>query len=202
MPPKKSPEERSEVLERAQARAKRGYRLKTKTDRKGVTENEIVVIKDMLVSLKLVGFSNEQCAAIVGLSRRQVKEIVGHPNFQRRLETLRTKLPEAAINLGRAYLVESVQAVAHVLRTEKDSALVLKAAAEMFDRFGIPKVSRTEAKTDPTPPENNDELSEDVMDKLRRANPETQEKIAALQESFSEGVERLLNEGSEDGPAE
>jgi hypothetical protein len=202
MPPKKSPEERSEVLERAQARAKRGYRLKTKTDRKGVTENEIVVIKDMLVSLKLVGYSNEQCAATVGLSRRQVKEIVGHPNFQRRLETLRTKLPEAAINLGRAYLVESVQAVAHVLRTEKDSALVLKAAAEMFDRFGIPKVSRTEAKTDPTPPENNDELSEDVMDKLRRAKPETQEKIAALQESFSEGVERLLNEGSEDGPAE
>jgi hypothetical protein len=198
----KSPEERSEVVAKAQQKAKKGYRLNTKKPRKGVSDDEIVIIKDMLVSLKLVGgYSNSQCAAIVGLSRGQVKEIVNDPNFKSRLNSLREKLPEAAINLGRAYLVEAVQAVVHVLRTETDNGLVLKAAAELFDRFGIAKVSRSEIKTDPQPtPES--EINESLMDKLRTAPPELQEQVAALHESFTEGVERILSEGKSDAPTE
>ena len=198
----KSPEERAEVIEKAQKAAKKGYRLNTKRPRKGVTDDEIIVIKDMLVSLKLVGYTNSQCGAIVGLSRGQVKEIVNDPNFKSRLEAIKNKLPEAAINLGRAYLVEAVQSVVHVLRTESDNALVLKAAAELFDRFGIAKVSRSEIKTDPTPPAGEGEISESFMDKLRTAPPEVQEKVAALHESFTEGVERILNERNDDGPTE
>lgn len=193
MASRKTPEQRAEVVQKAEKKAKKGYRLNTKKARKGVNEDEIIVIKDMLVSLKLVGYTNTQCAAIVGLSKGQVKEIVNDPNFKSRLRSIQEKLPEAALNLGRAYLVESVQAVVHVLRTETDNSLVLKAAAEMFDRFGLPKLSKSEVKTEapPTP----EEIPGNLMDKLRNASPEIQEQIAALHESFSEGVERILTGG-------
>ena len=191
MAPRKTPIERAEIIMNAERKAKKGYRLNTRV-RRAATDDELVVIKDMLVSLKLVGFTNQQCGAIVGLSRGQVRDITQDENFRKRLESLRTKLPEAAINLGRAYLVESVQAVVHVLRTETDNALVLKAAAELFDRFGIPKVSKVEQ---PAPKEEEGEINKSTMEKLREAPPEVQEQIAALHESFTEGVERILSGG-------
>lgn len=197
----KTPEDRAEIIEKAQKKARKGYRLNTKRDRKDIGADEIAIIKDMLVSLRLVGYTPSQCAAIVGMSKGQVKEIVNDPNFKSRLGSLQAKLPEAAINLGRAYLVEGVMAVVHVMRTETDNALVLKAAAELFDRFGIAKVSRSEIKTDPLPPSGN-EIDESFMDKLRLAPPEKQEQIAALHESFTEGVERILSEGNDDGPTD
>jgi hypothetical protein len=193
----RSPEERSQVLEKANAKARKGYKRNPKKRNK-VTDNEKVVITDMLVSLKLVGYNATQCSAIVGLSRGQVKEITNAPEFQARLLKLQEKLPEAAVTLGRAYLIEAVQAVAHVLRTTEDEALVLKAAAEMFDRFGIPKVSRSEVQADPIKPDSGDEIPHTVLEKLRTSSPEVQEQVAALQESFLEGVERILG-GGEDG---
>src|SRR3954471_23524595 len=93
----KSPEERSEIIEKAQKKARKGYRINTKRDRKDIGEDEITIIKDSLVSLRLVGYTPSQCAAIVGLSKGQVKEIVNDPNFKSRLASLRDKLPEAAI---------------------------------------------------------------------------------------------------------
>lgn len=197
----KTPEERSEILDRANAKAKRGYKgdLKKRTK---VSPAELEVMTDMLISLKLVGFSNSQCGAIVGLSRGQVKEITTDEKFQKRLMTLKTKLPEAAINLGRAYLVEAVQWVVHVGRTEKDNALVLKAAETLFDRFGIPKTSRNESKVENSgEPAVGTEIPKGVMDKLRTASPEVQAAIADLNDSFLEGVERILNGGS-DGSTE
>jgi hypothetical protein len=188
---KKTPLERAEIIISAQNKARKGYKLNTKKPR-SASDDELVVIRDMLISLKLVGYTNKQCGAIVGLSKGQVGEITGDENFKRRLTSLRDKLPEAAVNLGRAYLVEAVQAVIHILRTETDSALVLKAAAEIFDRFGIPKVSKIEAPPD-KPPE--DEIPKETLDKLRLAPPEVQEQVAALQESFVEGVERILSGG-------
>lgn len=194
---RKTPEDRAEAVERAQRKAKKSYKtnLKRKTS---VTDDELVVITDMLVSLKLVGYSNSQMGAIVGLSTGQTRVITSDPKFQSRLKSLREKLPQAAITLGQAYLVESVQAVMHVLRTESDNALVLKAAAEMFDRFGIPKLTKSEVKNETSPPVPTD-LTGDAMTKLREASPEKQEAIAALHESFAEGVNRILSEGENDG---
>jgi hypothetical protein len=107
------------------------------------------------------------------------------------------KLPEAAVNLGKAYLVEAVQAVVHVMRTETDNALVLKAAAELFDRFGIPKTSRNESKIEsPDSSGVSTEIPKGTMDKLRNAPPEVQSAIADLNDSFLEGVERILNGGT------
>lgn len=190
---RRTPEGRSEIVEKATNKARRGYKTNLKKRTK-VTDEELVVIKDMLVSLKLVSYTNTQCAAIVGLSKGQTREIVNDPNFKSRLLSLQKKMPEAAINLGRAYLVEAVQAVAHILRTEEDNALVLRAAAEMFDRFGIPKTTKTEVKTDPVPPTEG-EIPQATMDRLRAAPPEVQEAVAGLNESYREGVERILDGG-------
>lgn len=191
MPNKKTPEARSEIIEKAQRNARKGYKTNIKK-RASVSDEELVVIKDCIVSLKLVGYTNTQISTIVGLSKGQTKEIVNDPYFKRRLEAISKKLPEAAFLLGQAFLVESVMAVMHVMRTENDNTLVLKAAAEMFDRFGIPKLSRSEIKTssNPTP---DTEIPQTVLDKVRTAPPEVAEKVALLHESFLEGVERTLN---------
>jgi hypothetical protein len=76
----KTPAERSEVIEKANAKARKGYKRNLKK-RTNVTPEELVVIKDMVVSLKLVGYTNTQCAAIVGLSKGQTKEIVNDHEF-------------------------------------------------------------------------------------------------------------------------
>jgi hypothetical protein len=198
---KTTPEERSLAVRKANRNARKGYKTNLKKRTK-VSDEELTLIKDMLVSLKLVGYSNTQCASIVGLSKGQVKEAVSDPNFQSRLVALKKKLPEAAYNLGQAYLVESVQWVLHVGRTSEDGALILKAAGEMFDRFGIPKVSKTESKIETPNGNSTDEIPETLMTKLRAAAPEVQEKVAALQESFTEGIERILTEGNENEPDE
>lgn len=187
-----TPSERSAALDKANAKAKRAYKGNLNKKR-SVTDDEMVILTDMMVSLRLVGYSNSQIGAIVGLSKGQVSKVTSDEDFQKRLRSLREKLPEAAMNLGKAYLVEALQAVIHVLRTENDNALVLKAAAEVFDRFGIPKTSRTETKTEPT--ESPDELPKTMMNRLRQADPSIQEKVASLHESFTEGVERILMEG-------
>jgi hypothetical protein len=158
-------------------------------------------VKTQLVALKMIGgYSDLQCSMIVGISKGQVREIVRDPNFKKHVDAVKKSLPQAAINLGQAYLVEAVQAVVHVMRTETDNALVLRAAAEMFDRFGIAKVSKSEMKID-TPADGSDgELTPDLMTKLRSASPEVQKAVADLTESFTEGVEAILSGGNENGP--
>jgi hypothetical protein len=194
MPSKKTPEARSEIIEKAQKNARKGYKTNTKK-RTNVSDEELVVIKDCIVSLKLVGYTNTQIATIVGLSKGQTKEIVNDPNFKRRLAAISKKLPEAAFLLGQAFLVESVMAVMHVMRTENDNTLVLKAAAEMFDRFGIPKLTRSEIKSIPDPSDDVPDtgIPATALDKIRTASPEVAEKVASLHESFLEGVERIVN---------
>lgn len=197
----KTPEERSEIISKLHSKARKGYKTKT-TRKRSVSGEELEIIKDQLVALKVIGgYSNTQCAMIVGLSKGQVREIIADPNMRSRIEAVKKNLPKAALNLGQAYLVEAVQAVVHILRTETDNALVLKAAAEIFDRFGIPKVSRSEAKIDTPNDGDESEIPNTLMSKLRAAPPEVQEQVAALQESFTEGVERILSGGT-DGPTD
>lgn len=195
MASKRTPDERSDFIKKTQARGRKGYKTNLKK-RTVVSDEELVIIKDCIVSLKLVGYTNTQISSIVGLSKGQTRDVINDPNFQSRLSAISKKLPEAAYRLGQAYLIEAVQAVLHVMRTEQDNALVLKAAAELFDRFGIPKNTKTEIKTEKPVDETATEIPKNVMDKLRQATPETQEAIAGLHEGFLEGVERILSGGN------
>jgi hypothetical protein len=173
-------------------RVRKRYKVNVTKRRKFTFEGEDELVKDMVVVLKLSNYTNTQIASIVGVSRGQVKEILQDGNVQRQLMALREKLPQAALELGRAYLIEAVQAVAHVMRTTDDDALVLRAAGELFDRFGIPKVSRSEQKTE-TPDGGEHPVTPSLMEKLRQASPEVQAKAADLQEMFQEGISQLLD---------
>lgn len=192
----KTPEDRAAGLRAQEARVRKRYKANVSTKRKFTFEGEDELIKDMVVVLKLSNYTNTQIASIVGVSRGQVKTILADGNVQKKLISLKAKLPQAALELGRAYLIEAVQSVAHIMRTSNDEQVVLKAAAELFDRFGIPKVSRQESKTDPGDENEGHPVTPQLLDRLRQATPEIQERAAALQEMFQEGLDTLLNEGN------
>lgn len=198
MPRRITPADRAAKLDEQKRIVTRKYKSKSKlnTSRKFQFEGEEELVVDMVVMLKLANYTNSQIAMIVGVSRAQVKKYLDDGNVQKRYMALRAKLPEAAFELGRAYLIEAVQQVVTVMRTSVDDAVTLKAAAELFDRFGIPKISRNETK--PSDADNDNPLNDSLMDKLRAAAPEVQERAAELQSMFEEGLERLLS-GNEIG---
>jgi hypothetical protein len=187
-----TPADRAAALEVQTARVKKRYKLNVKTKRRFEIQGEEELVKDMIVVLKLANYTHGQIGSIVGVSRGQVREYLQDENLQKKLLHLREALPQAALELGQAYLIEAVQAVVHVLRTEPDNALVLKAAAEMFDRFGLPKLSRTEAKVDET--SNFGSTDESLISQFRGVSPEFQEKAAQLHDMFEEGLRNLLAE--------
>lgn len=195
----KTPEERSELLQKTERKARRTYRKATK--RRAMDAEQIQFAKDIIVPLKVVGgYSNLQIGLIVGISKGQVAELLKDENLQRRIVKLKADLPKAALDLMQVYLIEAVQAVVHVMRTSKDNTEVLKAAAEIFDRAGMPKFTKSEqtSKLDVTEPDEHD-----VFQKLREASPEVQAKAAELRDFFEDGLRTLLTgEGKveADGP--
>ncbi len=192
----KTPEERAASLQAQTSRVRKRYKANVNTRRKFTFDGETELVKDMVVVLKLSNYTHTQIASIVGVSRGQVREILSDGNVQKKLISLRERLPQAALELGRAYLIEAVQAVVHIMRTETDNTLVLSAAKELFDRFGIPKVSRSEQKTEIE--DSSHPVTPTLMDKLREASPDVQVKAAELQEMFEEGLSMLLGDQSKE----
>lgn len=192
----RTPEDRAASIEAQTALVKKRYKTNTRTKRKFSLEGEEGLVKDMIVVLKLANYTHGQIASIVGVSRGQVGVFLQDENVQKKMLTLREALPAAALELGKAYLIEAVQAVVHVLRTETDNALVLKAASELFDRFGLPKLSRSEAVIDET--NRLGDSDESLLAKFKSATPEMQEKAAQLHDMFEEGLKTILAE-SENG---
>lgn len=189
----KTPESRAASLKEQSDRVRRRYKTNIKRKRNFNFDGEDELVKNMIVILKIAGYQNGQISMIVGVSRGQVKEILQDGNVQKQLVALANRLPQAALDLGRAYLIEAVQSVAHVMRTSTDETVVLKAAGELFDRFGIPKVSRQEQKGDEAGTAGDHPVTPSLMEKLRQAAPEVQAKAADLEEMFKEGLESLLN---------
>lgn len=195
----KTPEERSEILRQTEKKARRRYRKTSK--RKQMNAEEIQFAKDIIVPLKVVGgYSNLQIGMIVGISKGQVAQLLKDENLQRRISKLKSDLPQAALDLMQVYLIEAVQAVVHVLRTSENNAEILQAAAMMFDRAGLPKLSRSEQSSefkDPPSIDNND-----LFQQLREASPEIQEKAAQLRDFFEDGLRTLMSDGKAeaDGP--
>jgi hypothetical protein len=126
----KTPEERAAEIDAQTAIVKKRYKTDLKTRRKFSIAGEEDLVKDMIVVLKIANYTHGQIASIVGVSRGQVGVFLQDENVQKKMLALREALPQAALELGKAYLIEAVQAVVHVLRTETDNALVLKAGVE------------------------------------------------------------------------
>lgn len=195
----KTPESKAADLEKAAATVRRRYKVNIKTKRKFEFEGEEELVKDMVLVLKLANYTNTQIGHIVGVSRGQVKSYLAEPAMQKKYLKLKEALPQAALDLGKAYLIEAVQAIVHVMRTEVDNAIVLKAAADLLDRFGIPKLSRLERKTDADNPLDSIGRGghEGIFNEVGRMSPELQEEAAKLYDLFETGMKTLM-EKSED----
>lgn len=191
----RTPDDKAADLRKASNKARKRYKVNVKKRRKFEFEGEEELTKDMIVVLKLANYSNTQIAMIVGVSRQQVGGYLEDGNVQKKYLALKEKLPQAALELGRAYLIEAVTAVVHVLRTSTNEKMILQAAGELFDRFGIPKSSRIETPSDDGD-DDNPMADPSLMDKLRKASPEIQAAVADLQDSFMSGVEQILSQES------
>jgi len=149
---------------------------------------EIGYIEDMVIVLKLAGFAKAQIGSTIGISIRQVDSFLGDPAVVERLVTMRTALPQAALDLLQGYTIEAVQAIVDVMRNTNDDKLILAAAGEILDRAGLAKASRQERHQIT---ENRTTITDDgLVEKLRTASPEVQEQAAQLVEQ----LESMLKE--------
>jgi hypothetical protein len=197
--PARTPDERAANLKKQTDKVRKRYKVNVRKRRKFTFEGEEDLVADMIVVLKLANYSNTQVAMVVGISRKQVATFLEDGNVQKKYLRLKEALPQAAFELGRMYLIEAVASVVHVMRTTEDEGMILKAAAELFDRFGIPKSSRVESAPDPGAAGDDNPMSDPgLMDKLRKASPEIQQAVVDLQDSFLEGVEKILSNSVEE----
>ena len=194
----RTPKERAANLKAKTDKVRRRYKVTVTKRRKFTYEGEEQLVKNMIVVLKLANYTNQQIAMIVGVSTKQVAVFLADGNVQKQYMRLKEQLPQAALELGQAYLIEAVQSVVHVLRTSDEEAIILKAAGEIFDRFGIPKASRIEQQHKIGEDDNPISGDPALIDKIRAAAPETQEAVSQLQEAFEQGVAQLLEKEIDD----
>lgn len=192
--PRRSPENRSAQVNKDRDLVRRKYKKDMKK-KKRIRPGEEGHIINQLVILKIAGYSNTQMGRIVGVSRGQVKEMFERPEVTELLNDTRENLTEAAYDLLQGYSIEAVQTIASVMRSSEDDKMILTACAEILDRAGIPKASRSEQKIHKTSEELTTISSEDLVERLRDVSPEIQEQAAQMVEN----LEALLAKAAEEG---
>jgi transcriptional regulator with XRE-family HTH domain len=156
---------------------------------------EIPHVIDMVLVMKLAGYTYTDMARIIGISRKQVANILKEEDVSEKLTLLREKLPLAALDLLEGYMIEAVQVIVDIMR-RSDDKVALSAAIEVLDRAGLPKASKQERRTI-----NEDQITvtdDGLVERLREASPEVQEEAAQLVER----LEALLAASAEAEPVE
>lgn len=190
-PNRRASEAKDDVL-----RVRRRYSKNTKRKKK-ISDATKPHIENMVAVLHLAHYPNTQIARIVGISRNQVAEMLQEPGVMEMIVTLRQEIPEAALDLMEAYMIEAVQAIVDVMRVSEDDAVVLKAASEILDRTGLPKTTKQERHQ--TNEERTTITDDGIVEALREASPEVQEAAATLIEQL-EGLLKTAatTEGGDD----
>ena len=152
---------------------------------------EIPAVKNMVAILHVAHYPKTQIARIIGISRDQVKEFLDSPEVAEMVVTIRDGLPTAALELMEGYMIEAVQAIVDVMRVSTDDAVVLRAASEILDRTGLPKVSKQERNQ--TIEERTTFTDDGIVEMLREAPVEVQEQAAQMIEQ----LEGLLTKASQ-----
>jgi hypothetical protein len=148
-------------------------------------------VEEQIAILRISGYNNTQIAKVTGVSRGQVKEILEDAGVIELVNELRLVLTKAASNLLEHSLIEAVQALVNVMRTSTDEQNVIKAAGEILDRGGLPKLSRQEQRREV---ETRTTFTDDgIVDALRMLPPEQQEEAAQM----IEGLQKMLNRAIE-----
>jgi hypothetical protein len=184
---RRSPNERASKGKKEITRVRRKYKTNLTKMKKFIPGEEDHVV-NMILVLKLGGYPNTQVGQIVGLGRNQVAEILKQPKVAEELIALRAALPQAALDLLEGYSIEAVVTIADIMRTGNDDKIVLAAATEILDRVGIGKVSKRESTN--VNEERTTFVDDGIVERLREASPEVQEKAAQL----IEGLEELLSD--------
>ncbi len=196
MPRRDTPKDdnKNSAIERERRAIRRRYSKDLNKKRKILPgQNEFVL--DQVIILKLVNYSNSQIAKFVGVSRGQVKEILAQPDVAERLTSLRAALTTGTLDLIQTFMIEAVMSIVHVMRLSEDDAVILKAAADLLDRGGVPKSSRTENQGHVVNEQRTVITTDErMMKQLEKLSPEKQEEVAAMME----GIENLLTEHADE----
>ena len=148
-------------------------------------------IEEQIAVLRIAGYNNTQIAKVTGVSRGQVKEILESGDVTELVNELRLALTKAASNLLEHSLIEAVQALVNILRSSKDEQNIIKAAGEILDRGGLPKLSRQEQRREI---ETKTSFTDDgIVDAIRMLPPEQQEEAAQM----IEGLQKMLTNAIE-----
>jgi hypothetical protein len=148
-------------------------------------------IEEQIAVLRISGYNNTQIAKVTGVSRGQVKEILEDASVIELVNEMRLVLTKAAQNLLEHSLIEAVQALVNILRVSTDEQNVIKAAGEILDRGGLPKLSRQEQRKEI---ETKTTFTDDgIVDVIRMLPPEQQEEAAQM----IEGLQKFLSNAIE-----
>jgi hypothetical protein len=176
-----TPNRRASEAKQEVTRVRRRYK-KNITRQARLLPGEIPGVQNMVAILHLAHYPKSQIARIIGISKQQVQEFLDDPAVSEMLSTIRTGLPNAALDLMEGYMIEAVQAIVDVMRVSGDDALVLKAASEILDRTGLPKISKSERHQ--TNEEQTTITDDGLIERLREASPEIQEQAAQVVEKL------------------
>jgi len=185
-----SPDARAAEKDKEATRIKRRY-SKNLTLKKKFLPGEVEHVEDMVIVLRLAGYSKEQIAGIIGISSPQITKILNSPAVAEKLIKFRAALPQAALDLLQGYMIEAVQTLVDIMRVSEDDKIVLAAAGEILDRAGLSKASRQERHQ--INEQRTTFVDDGIVEKLRAASPEVQEQAAQAIEM----LEKLLSDGSE-----
>lgn len=157
---------------------------------------EIPAVKNMVAILHVAHYPKTQIARIIGISRDQVSEFLNSPEVAEMVVTIRDGLPTAALELMEGYMIEAVQAIVDVMRVSTDDAVVLRAASEILDRTGLPKVSKQERNQ--TIEERTTFTDDGIVEMLREAPVEVQEQAAQMIEQLEGLLTKAATQSAED----
>jgi hypothetical protein len=174
---------------------RRKYKLNT-ARRVKLLPSEVPHIEQMIVVLKLANYSRVDMARIIGISRDQVADILALPRVNEEITILRKKIPGAALELLENFMIEAVMTLIDVMRTTRDDKIRIQAAESMLDRGGISKVSKQERHQ--LNEERTTITDDGIVERLREASPEIQEKAAQVIEQ----LEALLGKAASEAASE
>lgn len=181
MPKESTPNRRASDAKKDVLRVRRRYKRNTKRQAR-ILPAEVIHVKSMVAVLHIAHYPKTQISRIIGISVDQVREFLNDPEVNELIVKMRAELPAAALELMEGYQIEAVQAIVDVMRVSGDDGIVLKAAAEILDRTGLPKVSKQERYQ--TNEEKTTFTDDGIVEALREASPEIQEQAAQLIEQL------------------
>lgn len=98
----------------------------------------------MAVIYKVAGYSHTEISDVLGVTRGTVSKWFEDKEIQAYYKYVLEHLQEGALTLMRTYLVAAIKRVYQLMMQDDDRRIALDAAKEIFDRGGLPKMSRIE----------------------------------------------------------